>query len=130
MIVKSTLTPTSGGATITLNACFSYKLYVPKKRIRVKQTSKGTFTEYSVPRILDGTEGIEWTYEPILGSEAQVIEAAYKLEDTFTFTGAYGDSYLVSFDRFEMNHFRGYFKSNGFFRVLCVISEPEYCPNE
>lgn len=130
MIVKSTLTPSSGGDTITLSECFNYKLYIPEKRFKVKQTSKGTFTEISVPRILDGTQGIEWTYEIIEGPEATEIETAYKLEDTFIFTGAYGESYLISFDKLDLNHYRGGFKSSGFFRVLCVISEAEYCTNE
>lgn len=129
-MVNSTLIPTSGGDTITLDDCFNYKLYIPKKRLKPKLTSKGSFTEISSPIFLDGMGYVEWTMDITTGDKAREILAAYRVEDTWTFTGAYGESYLIYFDELDLNRYKTWWKASGKFRVLCTITELDICPPE
>lgn len=100
-MILSTITPASGGTKITLDPSFDYKPFIPKKKASRVQTIRGSYTQRSFNRYLFNNEGISWkmTTTP---SHAKVITNAYNQEDPkFTFTGAYGENYLVDFDELE-----------------------------
>ncbi len=132
MILRTT-TPASGGSKITLDPSFDYKPFIPKKKSVRIQTIRGSYTQRSYARYLFNNDSISWkmTTTP---SHAKVITTAYNQEDPkFTFTGAYGENYLIDFDELEAEPLGGIWQLSGKFVVICDngldSSTPSFDPN-
>ena len=118
-MILSTITPTSGGSKITLDPSFDYKPFIPKKKANRVQTIRGSFTQRSFIRYVFNDDGIDWkmTTTP---SHAKVVMDAYDQEDPkFTFTGAFGESYLIDFAELTATPLGGIWELTGKFIVLC-----------
>ena len=123
-MILATLTPTlDPGNTTTLDCGFSYEPYDPKKRISVQMTSNGSFSQHSLPLIIHGKEYINWAISRVTGPIALEMQTLYNIDDTFTFTGGYGEDYLVEFSELERDREGGVWGLKGKFRVLCVITD-------
>ena len=103
-----------------LGCFFSYQPYIPKKRKKTKQTSKGSFTQYSVPLFLHGLEFIEFKYEGITSQMVNELTELYSNSENYTFFGSYNEEYLVDFCTWEVRAKGGFFTAKGQFRVICV----------
>ncbi len=132
-MILSTITPASGGSKITLDPSFDYKPFIPKKKSVRIQTIRGSYTQRSYARYLFNNDSISWkmTTTP---SHAKVITTAYNQEDPkFTFTGAYGENYLIDFDELEAEPLGGIWQLSGKFVVICDngldSSTPSFDPN-
>jgi hypothetical protein len=133
MIVEATLTSTADpGDVINLGCEFNYKPFVPKKRIKVKMTAKGSFTQKSDPLVVYGMDYIEWEIGILTCQRARALYDAYLADDTFTFEGWNNDQYLVEFSELEFERSGGYWVASGKFRVLCEETAfgCEDCPDE
>ena len=103
-----------------LGCFFSYQPYIPRKRKKTKQTSKGSFTQYSEPLFLHGLEYIEFSYEGISVEKVNELTELYELNELFTFMGAYNEEYTVDFCEWMPKAKRGFFTATGKFRIVCV----------
>lgn len=126
-MITSTLCPILTETPIDLGCGFSYNPYIPKKRITVKKTQKGSFTQKRLPLFLHGEEYIEWSITLTTSPIAKQLYELYNLEDNFNFKGAYGDEYLVEFSEITTKPKCGFWEISGKFRVLCLISD--FCPD-
>jgi len=118
---------------ITMDCGFKYTPYIPKKRISSTITAKGSFTQKSIPLFNHGKGYVDWDISSTTAPIARIMYDLYNLDDTFTFTGAYGEEYLVEFSEIQANPAGGPWAIKGKFRVLCVFSdfEPDFqCPVE
>ena len=88
---------------------FKYIPYIPKKRIKVTQTSKGSFSQKSLPLFLPGNEYIDWEIELIDGNFLELLRELYVLTGMLTFVGFYNDEYLVEFSELDVSSKSGYF---------------------
>ena len=119
----ATLTRTTNANTINLPSWFNYVPYLnAKKRIKVTKTSKGSFSQISLPLFLHGTEYISWEIEVASPEIVEQLNILYVLTEKLTFDGFWNDSYLVEFSEFEVTPKSGYFQLKGKFRVVCVNS--------
>lgn len=132
-MILSTITPSAGGSTITLDPSFNYTPFVPKKKNKRFQTIRGTYTQRSYQQFTFNEEGIKWSMTTT-PSHAKVVSDAYNQEDPrFTFTGAYGETYTIDFDEFEAKPLGGLWELSGKFIVLCDsgtdANTPSFAPN-
>lgn len=122
-MILSTLAPTSTGVPVDLDCGFKYTPYIPKKRLSVKKTQKGTFTQELLPRFLHGEEFLEWSIDLTTAPIAKSLFDMYNLDDTFGFTGAYGEDYLIEFSEYTATQKGGFWVVSGKFRILCVTAD-------
>lgn len=119
---------TADGISIVFNfpcGFLNYDPYIPKKRKATKQTSKGSFTQTSIPLFLHGIEEIEWSMNIVTRGIASQLESLYNQDDNYVFEGLYNERYLVDFSELELIAIGGYFRVTGKFRVICVLEEKE-----
>ena len=127
MIILPTLTLSVSPSTVTTLSCdFNYKKYIPKKRQVTRMTSKGSFTQKSLPLFLPGMDTIDWSIELTTGVRAQELYDLYLANENYIFNGAYGEELLVDFVDFGSEELAGYFKLVGKFRVICVESQVNF----
>ena len=114
----------SGGPIYLMDCGFNYTTYVPLKRTQTKQTTKGSFTQRSVPLFLHGTGTFEWSIEIVTRPVAALMYDLYMANDLYIFDGAFGENYLVDFVEMKPPEVKsGYWGLSGTFRVVCVNIE-------
>jgi len=113
----------AGQSAVSMPCWFKYTPFVPAKRIKVTQTSTGSFSQKSVPLFLYGNDYLEWEIETITRDFAEQMHQLYVLNETLTFVGVWGDSYLVEFTEFVPTPKSGLFNLKGKFRIICLISD-------
>jgi hypothetical protein len=119
----ATLTPLSTGVPYELNCGFKYVPYIPKKRISVKMTQKGSFTQKLLPIFVHGEEFVDFSIDLVTAPVAKQLLDFYNLDDNFTFNGIWGEQYLVEFSEYKPEPRRGPWAISGKLRVICVEAD-------
>lgn len=130
----ATITETTSLTVHNLICEFQYIPYIAKKRVFYKQTARGVVSQASTPLYAHGMQFLDWKITLTTRTTAALFKTLYDLDDTFTFTGYWGDEYLIDFNEpMVVTPFAGRFELSGKFRVLCVTSEftpTDSCPVE
>lgn len=131
-LVVATITETTSTTVHNLICDFQYIPYIAKKRVAYLKTAKGIVRQESNPLYSHGEDKLEWKFTITSRTTVALFLSLYALDDTFTFTGYWGEEYLINFDdKPEVVPRAGYFELRGEFRVLCVtlaFAPTETCP--
>jgi hypothetical protein len=104
---------------------FSYRPYVPRKRVTITATSNAVVTQAATPQIVHGDGTIPWRCEACFGNEWTVIWNLYNSVNISlkTFQGYWGEEYEVYFNVLDPPDVRGrLWNLSGMFQVVTVTT--------
>jgi len=114
-----------------LPCAFKYTRFIPPKRISVKTTAKGAFTQVSNPPFVYEGNTFNFALDGAVGTDAQFFNNLYKNCTKFYINGVLGERYLVQISEFDAQPFgNSIYVITGKMLILCVEAEPDFgiCP--
>lgn len=109
----------------TLPCHFHYEPLIAEKRINYKKTAKGIVAQRSITPIIE--EGpIPFSIVAVSNLTVKAICIAYNETAPITFTGYYGEDYLVDMISLSPSVAGGIHTFEGVLQVVCTIVP--YCP--
>jgi len=112
--------------SLTLPQHFSYKPYVPRKRISTTATATAVVVQAASPVIVHGDSILAWTMPGSYPSEFQALWNIYKASTNtlLTFEGYWGETLSVYFTTLDAPTVRGrLFDLSGQFQVISVTND-------
>jgi hypothetical protein len=105
---------------------FSYKPYIPTKRVSVTPTANSVVTQLAAPnQIVHGGEYLSWEIDACFPSEFQALHSQYSTSTgvVYEFVGYWGETLQVLFAKLDPPVVKGrLFKVSGTFQVLEVTT--------
>lgn len=107
---------------------FKYTPLIPKKRVHFTETQAGLIKQAATNPV-QGFGDIPFTLDAVTPDEAATL-CKYYDAGNYTFTGYWGEEYIVDLYEMDVTVRGGYHFIKGKFKVLCTITgycNPEIC---